>query len=433
MNKNARYCLIAAPFALVSLTVSAPALAGGLYIWEFGHPAQGASGAGAGALVDNASTAFLNPAGIVFMEDSDLLVSGIFIDSSVEFRQDSDASQRPPSVADSAGNRPADNGGDAGQPAVGGGFFYARPMNEKWGWGVTVGSISGAAMDYKRPADFAGRYWATEVELLTINVTPSVAYRVSDNFSLGFAVPAMLGTLDMDVSIPGATAGAPEGEARIMDGKDIQFTFSLSAMWQATEQMRFGAMYLGEVDIEFDSDIRLTLPPGQLPEDIAADVAFTYPQTVRTWGAFELNDRVTLLGTVAWEDWSAFDSIAISTPRQGGALPRNWDDTWHYSAGLKIKTAGPWTWYTGIAYDSDPTRAEDRTADMPIDEQWRFSVGANRERNNGHRWGVVATFADYGDAEIDNGGFRPASELPWTVKGHYGTNRILFLGFNYGW
>ena len=80
----------------------------------------------------------------------------------------------------------------------------------------------------------------------------------------------------LPVSIPGPVAGAPEGEARIMDGQDIQLTFSVSAMWQATERARFGAMYLGEVDIEFDSDLRLTLPPGQLPEDIAADVAFTY-------------------------------------------------------------------------------------------------------------------------------------------------------------
>jgi hypothetical protein len=44
------------------------------------------------------------------------------------------------------------------------------------------------------------------------------------------------------------------------------------------------------------------------------------------------------------------------------------------------------------------------------------------------------TYADYGDAEIDNGGVRPGViNQPWTVNGKYDTNRILFLGFNYGW
>ncbi len=431
--RHLRVSSITTALATASLTFATPAAAGGLYIWEFGHPAQGASGAGAGALAQDASTAFLNPAGITFLDESDWLASGVIIDTSVKFTLDQDVSGRPPAVADSNGDRPAGTGGDAGSTVLGGGFWYARPVNDKWGWGISLGSISGAALEYEGPADFAGRYWATEVELLTINVTPALSYKVSDNFSLGFSLPIMFGTLDMDVAIPGVAAGANDGRALIQDGDDTQVTFSLSAMWQATERLRLGAMYLGEIDIEFDSDLSLTLPPGAEREDVAAAVGFTYPQTVRTWAAYELNDRVTLLGTLAWEDWSAFDSIAISTPIAGAALPRNWDDTWHVGAGLQIATSGPWTWSTGIAYDGDPTRPEDRTADMPIDEQWRLSVGANYRRANGHRFGVVATYADYGDAAIDNGGNRPVSGAPWTVKGHYSTNRIWFLGVNYGW
>lgn len=417
----------------IALTISNQALAGGLYIWEFGHPAQGASGAGAGALAQDASTAFLNPAGIMALEESDMLASAILIDTSLKFAQDPESSDRPPAVADSAGNRPAGNGGNGGTTAVGGGFFYARPVSDKWGWGVSLGSISGAALKYRQPQDFAGRYWGTEVDLLTINITPAISYRVTENFSLGASLPLMFGKLDMDVAIPGPFAGAPEGLAEISNGKETQLTFSLSALWQPTDRLNLGAMYLGKVDMEFDSDLKLTLPPGEVPDDVAASVGFTYPQTIRTWAAQELNDRVTLLGTIAWEDWSSFDDIAISTPVAGGALARNWEDTWHFAAGLKIKTGGSWTWYTGIAYDTDPTRAVDRTADMPIDQQWRLSVGLNKTRANGQRFGFVVTYADYGDADIDNGGNRPVSGLPWTVKGRYTTNRILFLGFNYGW
>ena len=421
------------PAALFVLAVSTPAWSGGLYVWEFGHPAQGASGAGAGALAEDASTAFLNPAGIMMLDESDMMASAIVIDSSIKFRQDPNSALQPPSVTDGDGNRPAGNGGDAGSTAVGGGFFYARPVNDKWGWGVSLGSISGVEMEYARPRDFAGRYWGTRVELLTINVTPALAYRVSDTLSLGIAVPVMFGQLDLDVAIPGLTETMGEGTARISDGEDIEATFSLSALWQATPRLRLGAMYLNEIDVAFDSDLELDPPPGGSPNDVSADVSFTFPQTLRAWGSFELNDRVTLLGTVAWEDWSAFDALIISTPAGDMPLPRNWDDTWHLGAGLKIKTAGPWTWYTGLAFDSDPTDARNRTADMPIDKQWRLSVGAQRFRPNGRRVGFVATYADYGDGSIHNGGARPVTYLPWTVDGKFSTNRILFLGFNYGW
>jgi len=424
---------VAISMTLITIAFSPPVRAGGLYVWEFGQPTQGASGAGAGALVQDASIAFLNPAGIVTLNDTEILASAIVIDSSVKFSADAMSSSVSPSVTDSAGNRPAGNGGDAGSIALGAAFFYARPVNEKWGWGLSLVSISGAALEYDQPQDFAGRYWASEVELLTINVTPAISYRVNDELSLGFSIPVMFGSLDMDVAIPGPFESSPDGLAQIKDGDDIQATFSLSALWQATPKLRLGAMYLNEIEIEFDSDLELRLPMGQGPDDIAADVAFTFPQTIRIWAAHELNERLTLLGTLAWEDWSAFDDIAISTPLGGGALPRNWEDTWHFGLGVQVKTAGPWTWYTGIAYDTDPTRPEDRTADMPIDEQWRLSGGANYLRPNGHRVGISVTYADYGDAAIDNGGNRPGSGLPWTSKGHYSTNRLLFVGLNYDW
>ncbi len=429
MVNNAIFAFI----STIAVYYAPGANAGGLYIWEFGQPTQGASGAGAGALAQDASTSFLNPAGIMFLDDSEMMATGFLIGTEIKFSQDSSSSLLPPSVTDSEGNRPADNGGDAGSVIPAGAFFYARPVNDKWGWGLSVASISGAAMEFENRSDFAGRYWAEEVELLTIYLSPSLSYKVNDDFSIGFSLPVMFGSLNMDVAIPGPLASVPDGLAKIKDGNDIGATFSVSALWQATPRLRLGAMYLGELEISFDSDVEITLPPGELPGDIAASVDFTFPQTVRTWAAYELNERVTLLGTLAWEDWSAFDSLLISTSAGSGVLPRNWDDTWHIGVGLQISNGGPLTWYTGLAYDSDPTNPQERTIDMPIDEQWRLSGGFSKDRENGNSWGVVVTYADYGDAAIDNGGNRPVTSLPWTVKGKFSTNRIIFAGFNYGW
>jgi len=109
---------------------------------------------------------------------------------------------------------------------------------------------------------------------------------------------------------------------------------------------------------------------------------------------------------------------AFGQPNQGasnagaGALPRNWDDTWHATPGLSWRTGGPWTFYTGVGYDIDPTTAGDRTADMPVDQQWRMSGGTTYQFAGGSKLGIGVTYADYGDAEIDNGGTRPVSGLP---------------------
>jgi hypothetical protein len=70
-----------------------------------------------------------------------------------------------------------------------------------------------------------------------------------------------------------------------------------------------------------------------------------------------------------------------------GQFSYDWEDTWKY--------------YTGIAYDTSPTSAYKRTADI--------------------------TYADYGDARIDN------SNGGGHVVGEYRTNRILFFGFSVNW
>ena len=178
-----------------------PVFAGGLYIAEFGDPIQGASGAGAGALGQDASTAFHNPAGIMMLESNKnhWMASAIYIDPSIKFRNE--AGTTVPTGPTGTGN-----GGDAAVSAVGGGFWWARPINDKFGFGVSFNSISGAAMDYQNDSDnpntnnFTGRYWADEVDLLTVNLMPSVAWRINEQWSVAFSVPVQFGQLDLDVA-----------------------------------------------------------------------------------------------------------------------------------------------------------------------------------------------------------------------------------------
>jgi long-chain fatty acid transport protein len=409
-----------------------PTMSGGLYVGEFGQPNMGASRAGAQALVEDAATAWQNPAGITFLEQEKSMATALIVNSETEFDQELPVSTLPPAVADAAGNRPASDGGDGGDTAVGGGFFHANPVNDKWGWGLSLASISAAALNYEDGRDFAGRYHATEVNLFSVTLLPAISYRVNDKLSLGLAVSMMYAELELDVAIPAPAAGAQEGKAEVEDGDDFVVGVNASALWQVNDDLRLGILYQTETELDFDSNIDLTLPPGVGQEAVKSSVEITFPQTVRVSATQALNDSVTLLASVAWEDWSAFDEIFISTPVAGNALPREWDDTWHTALGLRWRRNPSWTHYAGIAYDSDPTNPQDRTADMPIDEQWRYSLGTTFHRSNGHNINASLTYADYGDAEIDNGGTRPGG-APWTLTGDFSSNRLIFLALSYGW
>jgi long-chain fatty acid transport protein len=423
--------------AIAITCFSLPAQAGGLYVGEFGQPTQGASRAGATALAEDASTARMNPAGIMFLDGSKSMATGIIIDSSIKFKQDETFPTTGTAVANAAGDGAASNGGDAGSTLVGGAYFYANPVNDKWGWGVALTSISGAVLDYGSTADdFAGRYWANDVDLLTLNLMPSLSYKLRDDLSIAVSLPITYGSLDMDVAIPGPAPGVPptgEGVAKINDGDDLNVSIGLSTLWQANDSLRLGLIYQSKIEMDFDSDLRITPPDGVPVSAVDANVEFTYPQTIRASAAQDINDELTFLASVAWEDWSALDELLITTPAGGEGINRNWRDTWFFSVGLRWQQSARWTYYTGIGYDTDPIKDSDRTTDMPMDEQWRYSGGVTYERDNGHKIGGVLTYADYGDADIDNGGKRPGTGDDWTVKGYHSTNRLIFLGLNYGW
>ncbi len=404
----------------MALAVSAQAFGGGLYITEFGQPNMGTSGAGWSVLAEDASTAVGNPAGMFWLEnDSEWMVSALYVSPSLKFR------------AEEGTTVPGGDDGDAGVSAIGGSLFHSRRFSDKWAFGFGVNSISAAAIKYDY--GFVGRHWAEEVDLLTITATANIAYQVNESFAIFAGVPMMFGSLDMDVAIPpllGPVLPERDGLARVKDGKDFSATLAAGFYWQANEKTRFGLTVLGENKLNFDGDLEVTLPgagSGTTIDDVDASLEIPFARLVALSVARDVSDHTTLLATVHWEDWSTFDQILITTDQGSGQLSYDWEDTWKLALGLRHRTGGPWTYYTGVAYDSSPTSAHKRTADMPIDRQWRFSAGASYELKNGKTVNGSFTYADYGKARIDN------SNGGGTVVGEYSTNRILFFALSLGW
>jgi long-chain fatty acid transport protein len=347
------------------------------------------------------------------------MVAGMYVAPSMKFR------------AEEGTTVPGNDGGDAGVSAIGGSVFHARKLSDKWAFGFGVNSISAASIKYDD--GFVGRYWAEKVELLTITATANLAYKVNDSFAVAVGVPMMFGSLDQKVAIPpllGPAMPDRDGQAKVSDGKDFSATFSLGLYWQSDERTRWALTFLGKNTLNFDSDVEITLPgagSGTTIGDINANLKFPFPRALAGSIARDISDRTTLLATVGWEDWSELDEILISTSDRSAQLSYDWEDTWKFALGLRIRGNGPWKYYTGVAYDTSPTSADKRTADMPIDRQVRLSFGASYTLGSGKTLNGSLTYADYGDARIDN------SHGGGTVVGEYSTNRIIFAGFSVNW
>jgi long-chain fatty acid transport protein len=91
--------------------------------------------------------------------------------------------------------------------------------------------------------------------------------------------------------------------------------------------------------------------------------------------------------------------------------------------------ADPWLLSAGIAYDSSMVDDEDRTADLPTGESWRFGLGARYDWSQQLAFGLAYELLWMSDLDMDlNRG-----PLTGTVSGQYDDAAIHFISFNVNW
>jgi long-chain fatty acid transport protein len=374
--------------------------AGGLYLNEFATPSMGTAGAGAEAWANDASTAFAfqNPAGMTRLEGHQVSL-GVGLG---QFDTEFDANANTPFGGG--------NGGDAAGlvPLLGSHGVFS--LTEDLKLGVSIFSVSGAALDYKN--NWTGRYQNQEVNILTVTANPTVAYRVTDWLSVAGGVMVTYADLDFKLAVPPGGAGRAK-----IDGDDITHGFNFGALFELSPRTRVGVVYVSEQEIEFDGNLKVN-PAGI---NVGSTTTLDLAQAVRVGGYHEIDDQWAILGTVGWEDWSTVDSLFVNTSGGAGNIPRNWNDTYHFSLGAHYKPVKDWLLQAGVTYDTSPVDAKDRTADMPIDRQIRFALGAQHQLSETITVGGAVEYVDLGSARISD---------PNTLTGDYDKNRAFFFALN---
>jgi len=334
---------LAASLAVFPLLLAGSSQAGGLYLSSFGTSSMGDATAGANAIADDASTAFHNPAGMTRLDDHQVAAGLAPGFGTTKF----DADAQTPS-----------GGGDGGDQ---GGFVpisssqYVHKLSERWRLGLSLFSISGAALDPNN--GWAGRFETTKVSLLTLSLMPSVAVRLTDWLSVGGGVAITYGKLEMKFRAP--VLGEPTIE--LNDLVDWQVAPMVGVLLEPTPKLRLGVLYQGETDFKLKGDV--DLPLGR---DASIDLDFPLAQAVRTSIFWEASERFDLLGSGGWEDWSTAGELPVSVGPIAASVPLSFRDTWYVAAGVHYHLNDAWTLQTGLRYDSSALKDSDRTTALPV-------------------------------------------------------------------
>ncbi len=402
---------------IAAMAVTTPAAhAGGIYLSEIGSPnSLGTAASGNVTNRDIADSAWTNPAGMTGLDESQMLTGLQVLVPKTEFES---------TVAEAGGG----DGGNAGQVAAIPSFFYVKPLNDKWRFGLSMVAPFGGGFDFGD--DFVGRYAVEEITLQGVAVSPSLGYRINDTVSVGFGVSVLYTIFDMDIAINQSGLGAPDGKVEIEDATDVGYQPFVGLQWQFSDRGTLGVVYRAEADIELDGDVTINDLVLPLTPQSSIDITWDNPQLLEIGIRYRLNEEWSLTANADWEDWSTFSvtDFAINDAPTGPLfmeLDRNWDDTYKFGVGFMRERADGQKLAFGASYDTSPVSSADRTVDLPSDEQLRLSAAYGRDTGGKHAWGIGATWLWLGNGKVDQtaGGARFAGE--------FDKNWILFIGGMY--
>lgn len=337
---------------------------------------QNASGlgnayAGAAAVAEDASTIFFNPAGMTYLEGTQIVGALHLIRTTGDF--DDRNSQR-------AGIRPLGNeGGDFGGLAAIPNVYYKQDINEQLKFGIGIGTPFGLKTDYDK--NWLGRFQALKSELKTVNINPSLAWKLNDQWSFGFGVSAMWAQAELTSAV---NLGAAESSVN-NKGKDWGFGYNLGAIYQVTPDTRLGLSFRSKVEQHLKGDARSpfttfnTIPGSTLNTDITADL--TFPETLSLSSFSRLDERWDLLADVTWTRWSQFKTLTVVRDNGSntilGSTQEHWNNTLRYSLGLNYRYSDTIKLRTGVAYDEEAIDNNHRTSRIPGNDRVWLSFGAS--------------------------------------------------------
>lgn len=360
MKFNSKIIKLSVAAALVG--GSFPAFAGGFAIGTQSGSGTGNAFAGGAAVADDASVVWSNPAGMT------ALPAGKHITGALHLIRPSFKFRNVGSTGAFAGAGTGD-GGDGGDWAFVPNGFFAMDITPALRVGLALNAPFGLKTEY----DFGWRGALTGLtsEIKTVNIQPSIAYKVNDSFSIGAGISIQ----KIDASLSNA-AGAL-GIAKL-EADDWGYGFNIGATFQPSPSTRIGAHYRSTVRYTLEGSATFSAAPvANTP--VKGDLKV--PDSFSLSLLHNVNPRWDVMGDITWTGWSSVQQLVVTRSGAVGpgtvlqTIPFQWQDTWRFGVGANYKFSDQMKLRMGVARDQTPTNDLTRTPRLPDQDRTWLAFG----------------------------------------------------------
>lgn len=379
----------------MSLLLATSADASGLKVNVVSSSAMGTANAGRGALLEDATIVYYNPSAMAMFKRP-TLSGGLFfanLDAKLSDIKATDANGDP--IVPGQGD--FDDGGDFMPEGLAPFVYYTHPVDENVNVGLAFYPAYSTESRYSNKAALGE--FATATKLQVLDIQPAIAYKLSEQFSLGFGIDFLLVEGELSQQ---AQAKAGDGfRARVsVTGDDKAIAYNLSAFWRPLPSTTLGIVWRAAVDVELRGDgefitrkpdktweLQGTEPGGKVPLNLPMSVDFSLDQ--------KITDQLSAQLGILWMQWSVFKRLdVIGTPGGGiistkvnlgpeaekegliARVPTEWLDTFTISLGGTYQVSEQLKLRAGYMYDQDTgTKGEPAIARVPGSDQHWLTAG----------------------------------------------------------
>lgn len=381
-------------FTAISVVVaSSAALAGGFALREQSAYYQGMSFAGNGTTGPSISSMFWNPAtitgageGFTFESHHTLVaptaeITGAFTPSAIG----AGVLGLTPSTAPS---------GDIGSEGYVPASYTAYKLTDQIFLGLAINAPYGLAT--KPHQNWAGQFYSRTSKVMSVNVTPTIGYKLNDMLSFAFGVQVQY----FKVTLKSALPNVPGYPSAILQGDDIGFGVTAGVTFKPLEGTELGLGFRSGVSQTLDGDIQT--PAGFT--DI--DASLITPETINFSAKQRVTDAFRVFGTVEWANWSRLKSPRVTSQATGATVQTlhfNYRDSWFFAIGGEYDVTEDLTMRAGIGYEISPITDEIRSTRLPDTDRLWLSAGASYKFNDDLSFDLGYTYIHAGDADINIG------------------------------
>ena len=353
-------------------------VAGGFQLSDHSITSLGRNHAGYGVVGDDASAVQFNPAGLTLLGDKQAQFGFTLNTISAEVVNEGS------NVFGGGIAGPNEDGAPslAGAPNL----YYVQPINDRLVFGVGLTSPFGTDTDYDD--DFFGRFSGTETALTTIDINPSLGYKINDRVSIGGGISLQTADVTLNSRIPlGPASGDGGFEA---DGDSVDFGVNAGITVNLPDSSRLGFSVRSGIvhDIEADTEFEIPAsnPVSAFAGEFGATAEFESPATAYLGWYKPVTEDYFVTAGIRWTQWSVFEEIRIEFDDAGGAnplttndavTPIDWSSSFTYAVGIDGHINDQWGWRAGFSFTETPVPDETRSVRTIDSDRTSVSVGGS--------------------------------------------------------